>query len=302
MPSAESDALRAHYQSMSDRLIANPSMDLTSMRNMLEELHLRAAEPVGVTYGDVEAGGVPALLCTPQEADPDRIILYLHGGGFVVNSIHSHRKLAAHLAKAVGCAALVLDYRLAPEHPFPAQLDDATAAYRWLLDEKGTADHIAVVGDSAGGNLATALTLKLRDEDLAVPAAIVGFSPWYDMECQEGTLETNATTDAFVQRPVIENMAQMYLGETAPTHPLANPLHADPSGLPPMYLAAGGHETLQDNSERFAELARNKGVDVTLEITPQMQHVYVFMAGRAPEADATIAKVAQWLRLRLGIS
>jgi len=286
---------------MSDRLAANPSMDLPALRGMLEELHVQAAEPTGVTYEEVEAGGRPAMLCSPQGADTDRVVLYFHGGGFVSNSMHSHRKLAAHLAKATGCAALVPDYRLAPEHPFPTQIEDAAAAYRWLLDRGFGHDHIAFAGDSAGGNLATALALKLRDEGAPLPAAIVGFSPWYDLESLEGTLDTNAATDAFVQRAVVQNMAALYLAGASPRHPLANPLAADPTGLPPIYLAVGDHETLQDNAERFADLAKNAGVEVTLEISPGMQHVYPFMAGRAPEADATIAEVAQWLRPRLGL-
>jgi monoterpene epsilon-lactone hydrolase len=303
MPSTESDALRAHFQSMADRTAANPEMDLSTLRGILEELHQRAAEPTGVTYEEVDAGGRPALWCIPVDGTDDRVILYTHGGGFVVNTMDSHRKVAAHLAKATGARALVLDYRLAPEHPFPAQLDDAVAAYTWLLDQGIEAGHIATAGDSAGGNLATALVLKLRDDGVALPAAIVGFSPWYDMECVGKTLETNAATDAFVQREVVQNMAAMFLGDHGSvTDPLANPLHADPTGLPPMYLTAGDKETLQDNAERFADMARNAGVDVTLEITEGMQHIHPVMAGRAPEADATIANVGQWLRPKLGLS
>ena len=302
MPSTESDALRAHFQSMSDRMAANPEMDLVTLRSMLEELGLRAAEPTDVTYEEVDAGGRPALWCNPIGAAEDRSSSP-HGGGFVSNTMHSHRKLAAHLAKAAGVRALVLDYRLAPEDPYPAQLDDAVAAYHWLLDGGVAPAHVATAGDSAGGNLATALVLKLRDESVPLPAAIVALSPWYDMECNGKTLETNAGTDALVQRGVVESMAAMFLGESgSPTDPLANPLHADPTGLPPIYLTAGTHEALQDNAERFADIARNADVDVTIELSEGMQHVYPFMAGRAPEADATIAKVGEWLRPKLGLA
>jgi epsilon-lactone hydrolase len=303
MPSSESDALRTHFQSMTDRMAANPEMDLTTLRSMLEELGARAAEPTDVTYEEVDAGGQPAMWCNPIGAAPDRVILYTHGGGFVSNTMHSHRKLAAHLAKAAGVRALVLDYRLAPEHPFPAQLDDGVVAYKWLLDQGIEPRHIATAGDSAGGNLATALVLRLRDEGIPVPAAIVGLSPWYDMECNGSTLDTNASTDALVQRPVVENMSAMFLGEAGSrTDPLANPLHADARGLPPIYLTAGTHETLQDNAERFADIAKNADVEVTLELCEGMQHVYPFMAGRAPEADATIAKIGGWLRPKLGLT
>jgi monoterpene epsilon-lactone hydrolase len=303
MPSTESDALREHFQSMSDRMAANPEMDLVTLRSMLEELGGRAAEPTDVTYEEVDAGGRPAMWCNPIGAADDRVILYTHGGGFVSNTMHSHRKLAGHLAKAAGVRALVLEYRLAPEHPYPAQLEDAVAAYRWLLDQGIEAAHIATAGDSAGGNLATSLVLKLRGDGIPIPAAIVALSPWYDMECNGETLVSNSATDALVQRSVVESMSTMFLGESGSrTDPLANPLHADAAGLPPIYMTAGTHEALQDNAERFADIAKRANVDVTLELSEGMQHVYPFMAGRAPEADATIAAIGEWLRPKLGLA
>ena len=302
MPTTESDALRAHFQSMADRATANPEMELWALRAMLEELQQRTAEPTGVTYEEVDAGGRPALWCIPVDGADDRAILYTHGGGFALGSMDSHRKLAGHLAGAAGVRALVLDYRLAPEHPFPAQLEDAVAAFRWLLDQGFDAGHIATAGDSAGANLATSVALKLRDEGAATPAAIVAFSPWYDMEVSGTTVDTNAATDAFVQRPVLLGMAGMYLGEHGSAKdPLASPLYADATGLPPIYLTAGDHETLQNDAERFADIARNDGVDVTLEISEGMQHIFPIMAGRAREADEAIAGAARWLRPKLGL-
>ncbi|MCF7551497.1 alpha/beta hydrolase [Pseudonocardia sp. WMMC193] len=302
MASAESAELRTIYQSWSDRMAAAPDMDLPTLRDLFEEWHLPTAEPTGVTYEEVDAGGRPALWCLPLDAADDRVLLYLHGGGFVVGSIATHRKLAGHLAKAVGARALVLDYRLAPEHPFPAQVQDAVAAYRWLLAQGYAPEHIATAGDSAGGNLAISTVLALRAEGVPLPAAILPMSPWLDMEHVGKTLEANADTDALVQRSVVEAMSGMFLGEDGDRRdPLANPLHCDPTGLPPCYIAAGGHETLLDNAELFHEKARAAGVDATLEITPEMQHVHPFSAGRAPEADATIAAMAAWVRPRLGL-
>lgn len=312
MPSKESDALREHFQSVTDRLTANPEMDLATMRGILEEFGVRSAEPTDVTYEEVDAGGRPAIWCLPLERADDRVVLYTHGGGFVTNTMHSHRKLAAHLAKAAGCRALVLDYRLAPEHSYPAQLEDALAAFTWLLERGFSADHIALAGDSAGGNLATATALKLRDSadgagadraGAAYPAAIVGFSPWYDLEATGSTMRTNAHLDALVQPGLIAGMAAGYLGaDGSAKDPLANPTYADPAGLPPMYLAVGDHETLQDSVEQFAERARNAGVEVVLEVAEGMQHVHPFMAGRAPEADRTIADAGRWLRSKLGLN
>ena len=301
MPSTESAALKKHFQSMTDRMTANPTMDLLTLRTMLEELHERAAEPTGVTYEEVQAGGRPALWASPIGGAADRVIVYFHGGGFVTGSMDSHRKLAGHLAKATGCRALVPHFRLAPENPFPAQLEDAVAVYRWLLDADIKPGHIATAGDSAGGNLATSVVLKLRQDGVALPAAIVAFSPWYDMESSGKSMDTNAATDAFVSRAVSQNMAAMFLGGHSAKDPLANPLYADPTGLPPMYVTFGTHETLQDCAERFAATAKKAGVDITVEHSEGMQHVYPFMAGRAPEANRTIASVGRWLRPRLGL-
>lgn len=269
---------------------------------MLEGLSFETSEPTGVSYEDVDAGGVPAIWCLPDGAAEDRVVLYTHGGGFVTNTAQSHRKLAGHIAKATGVRALVLDYRLAPEHPFPAQLDDGVAAYKWLLDQGIKAEHIATAGDSAGGNLATSIVLKLRDDGLPLPAAVVGFSPWHDMEHKGSTLETNAATDAFVQKPVLEGMSAMYLGENgSPSDPLANPLHADLAGFPPVFLTAGNRETLQNDAERFAERASAAGVDVTLDVVDGMQHIFPVMAGHAPEADIVIGNLATWLRPKVGL-
>jgi acetyl esterase/lipase len=303
MPSPESDELRAIYQSWTDRMTAAPDMDLPTMRNLFEEWHIPTAEPTGVSYEEADAGGVPALWCIPAGGAADRVLLYLHGGGFVVGSIATHRKIAGHLAKAVGVRVMVIDYRRAPEHPFPAQVEDAVTAYRWLLAQGVEPGHIATTGDSAGGNLAISLVLKVRDDGLPLPAAILPMSPWLDMEHLGKTLESNAATDALVSTEILQGMSGMFLGERgSPTDPLANPLHADLKGLPPMYIAVGGHETLQDNAERFTELARVAAVDVTLEVVPEMQHVFTFSAGRAPEADTTITAMAAWVRRRLGLT
>lgn len=302
MPSKESDALRAHFQSMTDRMAANPQMDLVTLRATLEELHERAAEPTGVTYEEIDAGGRPALWCNPVDATDDRVILYTHGGGFVTNTMHSHRKVAAHLAKAAGCRALVLDYRLAPEHAFPAQLEDGVAAFQWLLDQGISADHIATAGDSAGGNLATAIALKLREDGKAMPAAVIGFSPWYDLEAKGSSFQSNAATDAFVQKAVVDNLADWFVGAGGSKQdPLANPGYADLAGLPPLFLTVGDAETLQSGVEEFADKAKNAGVEVTLEVAEGQQHVHPFMAGRAPEADSTIADAGRWVRSKLGL-
>jgi monoterpene epsilon-lactone hydrolase len=218
------------------------------------------------------------------------------GGGFVTNTTSSHRKMVGHLAKAAKCKAFSVEYRLAPEAQFPAQLDDAVEAYRWLLKQGYKSSNIATAGDSAGGNLATATVLKLRELGEPLPAAIIGFSPWYDLDGSEGTIITNNDTDALVHAETLGMMRTMFLGDHDPKDPLANVLLADPKGLPPMYLAAGGFETLLDSSTKFAEKAKKAGVEVELEIAEGMQHVFPFMAGNDERADRTISNAGNWVQ------
>jgi acetyl esterase/lipase len=298
---AQPNALKDMYDGFAVRMAAEPPMDLPALRDMLEGLGSLAAEPIDVTYEDVDAGGVHALLVTPAGANTSQVIVYAHGGGCVTGSSASHRKLAAHLAKAAGTRALVPDYRLAPENPFPAQIDDLLAVHRWLREQGYAPEATATAGDSAGGNLSISTVLKLRELGEPLPAAIIGFSPWVDMEVAGETMKTNLESDALVSPQVSDMMAGMYLsGGTERTEPLANSLYADLSGMPPMFMSAGDAETLQDNAEKLVERARNAGVDATVELQPGQQHVYLFMAGRSKEADETIANAASWVRARLG--
>jgi acetyl esterase/lipase len=301
-PSQQSAALSTLYQSWVQRMAANPQMDIDTLRDLFEEWHLPTAEPTGVTYEEVDAGGVPAMWCIPQDCAADRVVIWAHGGGYVVGSMHTHRKVAGHLAKVIGCRALVLDYRRAPEHPHPAQVEDAVEAYRWLVSSQGIDPaHIATTGDSAGGGLCTSMVLSLRDQGDALPAAIMPLSPFYDMEGTGESIATNAEVDVLVKKDILAAMAGMFLGGASPTDPLANPLHADVAGLPPMLIQVGGHEALLDDSTRFADRARAAGVDCTVEVYPAMQHVFHFLAGRAPEADEAIAAMARWVRPLLGL-
>jgi monoterpene epsilon-lactone hydrolase len=302
MASTQSDYLKDLYRTWAARLAAEPPLELDGLRDMFEEWHLATTEPTGVTYEEVDAGGVPAIVCTPVGCADDRVIVWAHGGGYVVGSMHSHRKVAGHLAKAAGTRAMVIDYRRAPEHPHPAQVEDAVASYRWLLGQGVDPGHVATTGDSAGGGLCTSMVLRLRDEGQPLPAAVMPISPWYDMEAKGESIDSRSDVDVLVQRDVLLGMATMFLGPNPASDPLANPLYADPRGLPPMLIQVGDHECLLDDSHRFARLASEAGVDVTVEVEPEMQHVYHFLAGRAPEADRAIARMAAWVRPRLGLA
>ncbi len=296
--SAESDVLRALYADWTGIIATTPELTTRLFRSVFDEWHQATREPEDVTYREETVGGVPGIWALPIGADTSQVLLYLHGGGFAVGSAASHRKLAAHVAKALGTTAFVLDYRRAPEHPHPAQVEDAVAVFT-ALTERGVAPaDITSIGDSAGGNLAIAVPLALRERGLPQPGRVIAFSPWVDMENAGETLRTNAGTDALVTEALLEGMIAGVLaeGRVDPRTPLANPLYADFTGFPRLYVNAGAVETLVDNATRIAEKARAAGVDVTLTVAEGMQHVYPFMAGNAPEADAEIAAIADWYR------
>lgn len=295
--SHEADFLRALYQAWSDRMAANPTLTIADLRSLFEEWHQPTLEPEGVTYQSKAVAGVESIWALPVGADASKVILYTHGGGFAVGSAASHRKLAGHLAKHLGVVAAVIDYRRAPEHPFPAQIEDSTAVYRELLALGFEPQDITICGDSAGGNLAIATVLKLRDDGVALPGAVIVFSPWLDMEHVGKTLETNHATDALLNKTILEGLSDMFLGENGSrTNPLANPLKADYCGFPRLYIAAGSVETLLDNATDLADIAREAGVSVALSVVDGMQHVFPVLAGRAVEADEELRRIARWFK------
>lgn len=296
--STESDALRALYADWTGIIATTPDLTTRLFRSVFDECYQATREPEDVTYREETVGGVPGIWTLPIGADPSQVLLYTHGGGFAVGSAASHRKLAGHVAKALGATAFVLDYRRAPEHPHPAQVEDGVAVFTALVERGVAPADITTIGDSAGGNLAIAIPLALRAQGLPGPGRVIAFSPWLDMENAGETLRTNAATDALVTEALLEGMIAGVLGDgqVHPATPLANPLYAEFAGFPRLYLNAGGAEALVDNATRVAAKAEAAGVDVTLTVVDGMQHVFLFLAGNAPEADAEIAALARWYR------
>jgi monoterpene epsilon-lactone hydrolase len=259
-----------------------------------------ATLPTDVEVVEVDAGGVRAEWITPHRADTDRVLMYVHGGGYVIGSMETHTRLVGHLAKSAGCRALNLDYRLAPEHPHPAAVEDGVAAYRWLLDRGTESANIVIGGDSAGGGLTVAIALKLRDEGLPQPAGLVPISPWIDLEATGASMESKAEVDLLVDRDSLKLMTDMFLAGQDANDPLAAPLHADLTGLAPMYIQVGGDETLLDDSTRLAANAATAGLDVRLDCFPEMQHVFQMAVGNVPEADDAVARAASWMSDHMG--
>jgi len=260
------------------------------------------AEPRGVDYLETEAGGLLAMWAVPKRGSADRVLLCIHGGGFVSGSVYTHRKMFGHLAKATGARALLVSYHLLPEGVFPVPADDVTNAYRWLLDQGISAGRIAFAGDSVGGWLAVTVQLHAREQGLPLPAAALLISPCVDLETTGESYETNRDSDPFFKPEVVRGIIRGFLGEgTDPRDPRANPLYADLSGLGPLYVQAGGDETLADDARMLYEHARKAGVDARLDIFPNMLHTFQMAAGRASEADDAISKMAGWVRPRLGL-
>jgi epsilon-lactone hydrolase len=260
------------------------------------------AEPRGVDYLETEVGGLPAMWAVPKGAHTDRVLLCMHGGGFMGGSIYTHRKMYGHLAKAVEARALLVSYHLLPEGRYPVPAEDVTNAYRWLLDQGVSADRIVFAGDSVGGWLAVTVQLRARSAGLPLPAAALLLSPCVDMAVTGESYDANRDSDPFFKRDVVRGIIGNFLGEdTDLRDPEVNPLFADLSGLGPLYIQAGGDETLADDARLLDEHARKAGVEVRLDIVPGMLHTFQMAAGRAPEADEAIRELAGWARPRLGL-
>lgn len=269
-------------------------------RAVLDALALLFPTPDDVTVTAVSAGGVPAEWLDLPGGQPGQVLVYLHGGGYQTGSPTSHRELVARIARACGVRALVVDYRLAPEHPYPAAIDDARSAWRWLRQDQGVpAASIVLAGDSAGGGLSAALLVALRDAGEALPAAAALLSPWTDLACTGASLAELGDLDPVIPPGRLPMMAATYLGHADPRQPLASPLYADLAGLPPLLVQVGTMEALLSDSQRFAERARADGVDVTLEVEEGLPHVWQIM-GSAPEAGAATDRIGRFLRAQLG--
>jgi acetyl esterase/lipase len=291
--------MTAQQRDQIDQLLRNAPFDLGGdiavQRPLLEQMLTSQPWPADVLTTPGELGGVPVIYIDIAGAQPRGTLFHVHGGGFALGSARGSVGLAASLARRTGLRAVSVDYRLAPEHPYPAALDDVTAAYRALVEQEGRAGHIVVSGESAGGNLAVELLIAGPGQGLAMPAAALLFSPMTDLTVAGASFAAKADADPNISARAIRTRAADYLAGTDPADPRVSPVFADLSGLPPLLIQAGSHEVLLDDATRLAARAAADNVAVILDITPGVPHVFQAFAALLEEGDAALRRAARFV-------
>lgn len=290
-----SPELQAVLGLLKSQPIAAPDASMADQRAGIDAMAAMNPLPADVQLTPVVANGVPAEWIGVPGADSGRVVLYVHGGGYVIGSLTSHRELVARIARAANARGLSVDYRLAPEHPFPAAVDDGVAAYRWLLSQGVSPSGIVIAGDSAGGGLTLATLVALKEAGDPLPAAGVCLSPWVDLEGIGDSMTSRDAIDPMVHKAGLAQMAAHYLNGADPRTPLAAPLYAELAGLPPLLIQVGSAETLFDDSTRIAARARAAGVDVTFEEWPELFHVFQAISV-LPEARQATDKIGAFIQ------
>ncbi len=297
MASGEVGLARQLYEELFEELVVKgEGATIGELRERYDAFFMQFPFPDDATLEELDTGGVPALSVVVAGGSTDRTILYLHSGGYVLGSARGSAETSAALSRAAGARVVSVDYRLAPEHPYPAAVEDATAAYRSLVAGGAAPASIVIVGDSSGGGLAVALLLALRDGGEALPAGAVLVSPWTDMALTGKSLESKAKEDPIISGPLMQQMVALYLAGGDPRAPLASPLYGELSGLPPLLIIAGTAETLLDDATRLADRAREAGVDVTLEVADQMVHMFPTFSSFLPEGREALQTIGRFVK------
>ncbi|PCJ15193.1 MAG: alpha/beta hydrolase [Gammaproteobacteria bacterium] len=268
-------------------------------RARLEKASLPFWTSFKFTRQTVDVGGIASEWIDAENADENRVLLYLHGGAYTFGSSKTYADLASRLSHSCAMKVLVINYRLAPEYPFPAALDDATYAYRWLLDQGYRAENLVICGDSAGGGLTLSTLINLRELGVALPAAGVCLSPWTDLSCDGDSMRTHEEIDPFLSAEWLREMATLYVQLEDPKNPLISPLHGDLKGLPPLLVQVGSDEVLLDDSLRLEQRALSDEVDLTLRVYQDMWHVWQIFAAIMPEAKEALLEIAEFVNAKL---
>ena len=298
-PSFRARLVRKISQRYFENHVNAETADVVAMRARMDRLARRVPVAAGVGVERVEYAGLPAEWLRPVGSAPEKVILYLHGGAYVLGSCDSHRHLVSHIAREAGFRALLPEYRLAPENPFPAALDDATRVYRRLLDDGHTPDNIVIAGDSAGGGLTMATLLNLRDLGLPQPALGCLLSPWLDLAAEGESMQTRREEDPWFSPEDIPHVTRFYCADSQLRSPLVSPVYADASRLCPLHIQVGDHEILLSDSERLAANVRNAGGEVAIEVWPDMWHVFQAFVVVMPESRLAVQKLAARIRKAL---
>lgn len=277
-----------------------PDTDVAELRKTWDELTSNLKTAPGVRRREATVGDIPCEWLVPEKCDEAPVILYLHGGIYMLGSAGTHRRMVSFIARAAGMRALIPNYRLAPEHPFPAAIEDATLIYRKMLEQGIDAGSMAIAGDSAGGGLTMATLLSLKNSGDPLPAAAVLLSPWVDLAAKGETLKTRAGVDPWFDPDNMPEMVRRYCGNRDPKAPLISPLYGDLSGLPPLLIQVGDHEILLSDSTRLAERVTKAGGSATLQVWPEMWHVFQYFIGQMPESAKAIADIGSFLKSTLG--
>lgn len=279
------------------RPLLHPAVPIPLQRKVIAQAYRSSIPPRGCKFDTITVNGIQALR-TRHGASTEGVILYLHGGGYIIGSPDTHRGITGHLARASGQTIIAPDYRLAPEHPFPAALDDAEAVYDGLLKEGHDPASIAIAGDSAGGGLTIALAIRLRDKGRPLPASLTVFSPWVDLTHQQ---LYSPECEPVLQPRWIEKAATVYCGQQPRTNPLISPIHGDLDGLPPLLIQVGSEEILLNDAQQLSELASRQSVETTLEIYNSLWHVFQVHAGQLERATNALTTAAAHInRYRAG--
>jgi epsilon-lactone hydrolase len=271
-------------------------LDIPTARAGFEMLAQMFPVAADIKREPASANGVPGEWITAPNSTDATTILYLHGGGYTIGSINTHADMVSRICRASGARAFSLNYRLAPENPYPAAVEDATKTYRWLLGQGIRPESIVISGDSAGGGLALTTLLALKAAGDPLPGGAVLLSPWTDLDASGESMKTRAEADPMIVADPLKTMAKIYAGDASLTHPLVSPLYGDFHGLPPMLIQVGDAEVLLDDSTRVAEKAKAAGVDVTIEVFDEMIHVFQVFAPMLPEGQQAIDKIGEWVK------
>jgi len=274
----------------------NSQRTIEEMRNTMDVLAKLTGFPSNARVNKINIKDMPAEWIYRDDAPENRAVLYLHGGGYCLCSSDTHRELAAHISIESNTRVVFPDYRLAPESPYPAALEDSVMAYEWLLEKGFSPENIALAGDSAGGGLSIATAVLLREKGIPSPSSITCISPWVDLEMRGDSIRINSGTDPMLNLPLLELMASNYTGKDSPRNPFISPIYADLKGLPPLLIHSGSDEILLDDSKRLAEKAGDFEIDVTLKIYEKMWHVWHLFMRVMPESKIAIRETGLFIK------